>query len=210
MNRKLWMWLVVAFLMTALPWVTGCDEMSFNGQPRNPAMSNANPSASQPDADYVKDQTVVDPQGDARRGATDVAMEYADKYAQTAKELLFANKRIDDLENEKKKQQDQIAALKAELAGYQRELNDANAMLNDMKKDLKEWRANVLGIRKDFIASQNAILASQYKILELLGGEVSRKAYRQPMQTLPSAAGQQSRSAPSPSDQFSLQESENP
>ncbi len=209
MTRKLWMLIAVAFLMSALPWIAGCDEMSFNGQSRNPAMSNANPSAAQPDADYVKDQTVVDPQGGAQRGATDVAMEYADKYAQTAKELLFANKRIDDLDGENKKLQGQIASLKAELVGYQRELNDANAMLNDMKKDLKEWRTNVLGIRKDFIASQNAILASQYKILELLGGEVSRKSYRQPMQSVPSA-GPQSRSTPSPSDQFSLQESETP
>ena len=167
-------------LMTALPFLAGCEEMSLNGQGRKtPVLGSSQDDEEK--ADYVKDETVLTPDGDASRGATDVAMEWADKYAKSTQELLYANKRIDDLENDKKKLQTQIASLKSELAGYQRELNDANVMLNDMKKDLKEWRANVLGIRKDFIASQNAILSSQYKILELLGGEVSRNRFRQPV-----------------------------
>jgi peptidoglycan hydrolase CwlO-like protein len=192
-------------LMTALSFLAGCEEMSLNGQGRKTPVLGSSQDEEEK-ADYVKDETVLTPDGDASRGATDVAMEWADKYAKTAQELLYANKRIDDLENDKKKLQTQIASLKSELTGYQRELNDANVMLNDMKKDLKEWRANVLGIRKDFIASQNAILASQYKILELLGGEVSRSRFRQPVtSTGPSVDDSQSRAGSSQPNLVSLQ-----
>jgi len=210
MKRKQWIFIIVVLLVTALPLIIGCEEMTLNGQPIRPPRGNNQPS-DPANADYVKNQTVVDPDGDSARGATDVAMEWADKYAKTAQELLYSNKRIDDLENDNKKLQTQIASLKSELVGYQRELNDANTMLNDMKKDLKEWRANVLGIRKDFIASQNAILASQYKILELLGGEVTRKSFQQVIPSSPSGGGQtQSGVTPSQTDQLSLQGSENP
>jgi hypothetical protein len=201
MTRTQWTLILVALLMTTLPLLTGCDQqLTLHGQTPNAKPANLDR------VDYVDDETVVDPDGDSARGATDVAMEWADKYAKATQELLYANKRIDDLENDKKKLQTQIASLKAELAGYQRELNDANAMLNDMKKDLKEWRANVLGIRKDFIASQNAILASQYRILELLGGEVSRTSRRP---SLPAAGAQSSLENQQP-NLVSLQGSSNP
>lgn len=208
MNRTQWTFAAAFLLMAMAAGITGCDEMTMNGQnPRSP-LARTQPSANPTQADYVREETVVDPQGNASRGATDVAMEYADKYAQTAKELLYANQRIGDLEKDKKKLQTQIAALKSELAGYQRELNDANVMLSDMKKDLKEWRANVLGIRKDFLASQNAILASQYKILELLGGEVSRNRFRKPAASAPRVEDSPSRIENPQANLLGLQENQ--
>jgi hypothetical protein len=159
--------LILTVLVAAM--LSGCeDQMAFKGG-QTPSPSRNDPSRS---ASYIEEETVT---GDAHtegRGAVDAAMEWADKYAKVAQELLYANKRIGELETDKKKLQTEMAALKAELGAYQRELNDANAMLSDMKKDLKEWRASVLGIRKEFLASQNSILLSQQKILELLGGEV--------------------------------------
>lgn len=176
---------ITILLAGLLGLLAGCNKsMTLQGGQRgNPFTPKSRGEPAR--ADYVQGETVVDGAGDLARGATDVAMEWADKYAKVAQELLFANKRIADLEREKKKSQTQVAAIQAELAGYQRELNDANAMLSDMKHDLKEWRGNVLGIRKDFMASQNAILSSQQKILELLGGEVSRVRFQRASQPVP-------------------------
>ncbi|MBN1942414.1 MAG: hypothetical protein JW849_03880 [Phycisphaerae bacterium] len=174
MTRTQYILIVAALLMAALPLLVGCDQQfSMREQNRDAVVTDLKP-VEPTQADYVRDETLAGDNDGSDRGATDVAVEWADKYAKTAQELLYANQRIGELEGDKKKLQTQIAQLRSQLEAYQRELNDANAMLNDMKQDLKEWRANVLGVRKDFLASQNAILNSQYKILELLGGEVSR------------------------------------
>lgn len=180
MTRTQWLagtsgWLLLVLLLT------GCDPEAMNFRsPKNQTTVNDLKPVEPAKAEYVKNETLDAGEGDPNRGATDVAMEWADKYAKAAQELLFANQRIDDLKEENKRLQAQIATLKSELAAYQRELNDANAMLSDMKQDLKQWRAEVLGVRKEFLASQNAILNSQYRILELLGGEVSRQSYVPP------------------------------
>ncbi|MBN1554642.1 MAG: hypothetical protein JXA11_07845 [Phycisphaerae bacterium] len=202
--------LILAALLTA-PLLIGCDEqMGFKGQERkNVTISQLKP-IEPAKANYVKDETLANDDGDPNRGATDVAMEWADKYAKATQELLYANKRIGELEEDKEKLQTQIAQLKSDLSAYQRELTDANAMLNDMKKDLKEWRQNVLGIRKEFIASQNAILHSQYKILELLGGEVSREQYPSSPTTPDPGTTGQSNVKSSPANLAQHQEGVNP
>ncbi|RKY23861.1 MAG: hypothetical protein DRP83_08535 [Planctomycetota bacterium] len=124
-------------------------------------------------ADRIRNTAIVGDESNAGRGATEAAIEWADKYAKAAQELLFANKRLAEVQAEKKKLNTDITKLKAELKSYQAELADANAMLGEMKKDLKEWQNNVLGYRKQMMSAQSAQLAALQKILELLGGEVA-------------------------------------
>ena len=126
-----------------------------------------------PAANRIKDTTIVGDENNTGRGATEAAIEWADKYAKVAQELLFANKRLAEVRAEKKKLQDEITKLKGQLKSYRAELADANAMLEEMKKDLKEWQNNVLGYRKQMMAAQSAQLSALQKILELLGGEVA-------------------------------------
>ena len=105
-------------------------------------------------------------------GATGAALRWADKYAEAAKELVSANRRIRAQEVENQKSKTKIAQLSQELKKTQRELQDANEVLMDLKSDLKKWRTDVLGFREEQNKSLKAIIISQKKILELLGAEV--------------------------------------
>jgi septal ring factor EnvC (AmiA/AmiB activator) len=150
--------------------LAGCDEIGY--QPNRKRYR----SAKLPDreATHLADETVTGDGETGGRTAVESAMKWADKYAEAAKELIVVNRRIGEMEKEKKALQAQLAQLQKENATLKRELGDANAMLVDMKKDLKEWRRNVLGFREEIITSQSAQLKAMQRILELLGGEVTQ------------------------------------
>lgn len=159
--------LTVAILTMVMTCALGCEQMAMDQEARQGP--KARPAS---DADYMGETSIVGDEKNTGRGATATAIEWAEKYAKNAQELVFANKRISELDGEKRKLNADIAKFKAEMETYKTELSDANAMLNEMKKDLKEWQSNVLGYRKQMMSAQSAQLSALHKILELLGGEV--------------------------------------
>ncbi len=165
-KRILALVLAATFISAAI----GCDGLFAARQaaPQQDRSASADRSS-----DRIRNTAIVGDESNTGRGATEAAIEWADKYAKAAQELLFANKRLVEVQAEKKKLHTDITKLKTELKSYQAELADANAMLGEMKKDLKEWQNNVLGYRKQMMSAQSAQLAALQKILELLGGEVA-------------------------------------
>ncbi len=167
-------YLAATILTLTIFALTGCDQMAMN----SPFQQQQPTAGRQPsDVDYVNDTSIVGSDKNSGRGATEAALEWSDKYAKSAQELLYANKRITELEAEKKELSTNLAKLKVDVESYKNELNDANLMLNEMKKDLKEWQANVLGYRNQMMSAQSAQLAALQKILELLGGEVATNEF---------------------------------
>lgn len=182
------MTLTTTLLAGMLLLAVGCNEVSYN--PKTGELREIKPPAKQ--SDHLASETVTDDSTDAngqadapdgQGGATDIALKWANKYATLSNELVYANKRIHELEKEAQDYQTQIAGLKAELGRTQRELADANAMLGDMKSELAQWRSNVLGYRREMMASLGALMTSQQKVLELLGAEVP--AAGQPLSQAP-------------------------
>jgi chromosome segregation ATPase len=151
--------------MLMLGLTIGCDAFKggYEETQKNPPRA---------DTTYLQAETVAMENDAERRGAVDQALDWADKYAKAAQNLVYANQRIQELEAEKAELAKQQVALKKEMEQYKKELQDAHAMLDEMKKDLNDWRENVLGYRKEIMASQAAQLKALQKILELLGGEV--------------------------------------
>lgn len=157
--------LITALLLTAL--LVGCEEQSSFRRPRFPERKM--PAQ---EARHLESQTVA---GDAGgHTAVESAMQWAEKYAQAAKELIVVNKRLQEMEKEQKVLQTRLAKAQSENEALKREIRDANAMLGAMKQELKEWRQNVLGFRSEMLASQKAQLQAMQRIMQLLGGEMAR------------------------------------
>lgn len=166
--------LIVTVLILTMFVVTGCEQMTTNLRPRQ----KFEPSSQFSVPGYARENSIVGSENNSSRGATEAAIEWADKYAKSTQELLIANQRITELDAEKKNLNGKLAKLKTEVESYKNELDDANVMLNEMKKDLKEWQANVLGYRKQMMSAQSAQLLALQKIFELLGGEVGPSEFR--------------------------------
>ena len=155
-------------------YLAGCEEIISNGKHRG-----TGPNAKRkrtPKATHLADTAVSGDETDDGGSVTQAAMNWMKKSAELSQELLYAHKQITELQAEKRKLQLANTKLSGEITNYKREIKDANAMLDNMKRDLKEWRASVLGFRKDSMATMNALLISQKKILELLGAEIQPSA----------------------------------
>lgn len=148
----------------------GCDDNSNAFQrPKFPRQDRPIQQAR-----HIENDTVTSDAGG--HTAVESAMQWAEKYAQAAKELIVANKRIQEMEKEHKVLQMRLTKAQSENEALKREIRDANAMLAAMKQELKEWRNNVLGFRSEILASQKAQLQAMQRIMQLLGGEMAQPA----------------------------------
>lgn len=155
-------------VLTAGLMLIGCDD---NGNAfRRPKFPQRNRPAQE--ARHIENDTITSDAGG--HTAVESAMQWAEKYAQAAKELIVANKRLQEMEKEQKALQTRLAKAQSENEALKREIRDANAMLAAMKTELKEWRNNVLGFRNEILASQKAQLQAMQRIMHLLGGEMAQ------------------------------------
>ncbi|MCD4823773.1 MAG: hypothetical protein K8S55_04145 [Phycisphaerae bacterium] len=166
--------MILIGLVALTGYLAGCEEIISNGKRRGNGPNAKKKRA--PKATHLADTAVTGDETNDGRGATQAAMNWMKKSAELSQELLYSHKQITELQAEKKKLQLANTKLRSEVTNYKREIKDANAMLDSMKRDLKEWRASVLGFRKDSMATMNALLVSQKKILELLGAEIQQDA----------------------------------
>jgi hypothetical protein len=68
---------------------------------------------------------------------------------------------------------DQIVELEAQLKQAQKELNEANELLIEMRIELNRWKSNILGFQDEMRNAQTVQLEALFKILRLLGGQVT-------------------------------------
>lgn len=151
----------------------GCEPGNVSYRGLTPQMTPMNNETQIRQVAHLEDESIRGDGATDGRGATDVALEWADKYAKISQKLVYADRRNRELEQEKTHLNKQIAELNADLKRTKDELADANVMLEEMKRDLNDWRKNVLAYRKEIMTSQAAQLNALHKILELLGGEVN-------------------------------------
>ncbi|MBS3821157.1 MAG: hypothetical protein GVY16_04725 [Planctomycetes bacterium] len=159
--------LAAAFIATG-----GCEPTNVSYRGLTPQMTPMNDETEVRQVAHLDDESIVGDVNTDGRGATDVALEWADKYAKISQKLVYADRRNRELEKEKAQLNQRITELEGELKRTKSELADANVMLEEMKRDLNDWRKNVLAYRKEIRMSQTAQLNALQKILELLGGEV--------------------------------------
>ena len=95
-NKKLNLPITILILMMFA--AAGCEQMSINPRTRQKIEPTPQPSG----VAYMRGTSIVDGEKNNNKGATETAIEWADKYATTAQELLFANQRITEMEAEKK------------------------------------------------------------------------------------------------------------
>jgi chromosome segregation ATPase len=176
-------------MMMALAAI-GCDQMAMDeawlsdqvdvlaGTPApaatpTPVAQTGPASQAAPQATYLEDLTVREEGDDAyRRDAVDAAIEWSDKYAELAENLVAAERENHVLQQNNQQLQGDLANLRAELQRTQKELEDANTMLVDLHQELDGWKKNVLGFRDEMRAAQKAQLDALRKVLTVLGGEL--------------------------------------
>lgn len=165
--------LTIILSVMTLAMAAGCEPSNISYQGLTPQLTPMNNEQRLQSVAHIQDESIVGDGATDGRGATDVALEWADKYAKVSRELVYSDKRNRELEKEKAALSQQIAQLETELKQARSELDDANVMLDEMKRDLNDWRKNVLAYRKEIMASDAAQLNALQKILEMLGGEVN-------------------------------------
>jgi DNA repair exonuclease SbcCD ATPase subunit len=144
-------------------------------------------------ADYLGPATLKDETGREIPSATDSAVEWSVKYAQTSEKLLAAQRENQELMEKIRALAGQAAKLQAELDGSKKQLKDADAMLLELRTELEKWKTNVLGFREEMRAADQAQLEALHKVLRLLGGEAPRV---QGSQEHPPSAAKEISSAP--------------
>ncbi len=165
---------IVLLTLMSLTLAGGCEPSNVSYRGLTPQLTPMNDEQQFRQVAHIEDESIVGDNATDGRGATDVALEWADKYAKISQKLVYADKRNRELEQEKAQLSSRIAELETELKQTKGELDDANVMLDEMKRDLNDWRKNVLAYRKEIMTSQAAQLNALHKILELLGGEVQQ------------------------------------
>lgn len=170
--------MIPILIIMQIALMAGCDELNIefyeDGKgPKTPKTNNTETRAPSKTANHLALETVDGSMGEKTKGATEIALAWAERYSQLTKEHEIVRRRNYQLEKQTKLHQSQMNEAAKKLQDAMRELDDANKMLEEMKGELKEWRANVLGFRKEMMASQAAQLGAMKRILVMLGAEVT-------------------------------------
>jgi predicted RNase H-like nuclease (RuvC/YqgF family) len=105
--------------------------------------------------------------------AVESAIELSERYARLSEEAAALRQQNQSTMAKNEQLNDQIVALKAQLQQVQKELNEANDLLIEMRIELNSWKNNILGFREEMREAQTAQLEALFKILGLLGGQVT-------------------------------------
>lgn len=105
--------------------------------------------------------------------AVESAIELSKKYAQLSEDAVALREQNQSMMAKNLKLNDQIVELEAQLKQAQKELNEANDLLIKMRIELNSWKSNILGFREEMREAQTAQLEALFKILRLLGGQVT-------------------------------------
>ncbi len=101
------------------------------------------------------------------------AIELSEKYAQLSEDAAALRQQNQSIMTKNQQLNDQIGELKAQLKQAQKELNEANDLLIEMRIELNSWKSNILGFREEMREAQTTQLEALFKILQVLGGEVT-------------------------------------
>ncbi len=127
-------------------------------------------------ADYLKSSAVKADLETEGPTAVESALKWSEKYSLTAEKLVALQQQYRELDEQRKTVEKENAKLRAELKQTETELTDANEMLVDMRRSVQKWKQQVLGLQGENRRTLQAIVVSQKKILELLGGEVPEES----------------------------------
>jgi DNA repair exonuclease SbcCD ATPase subunit len=105
--------------------------------------------------------------------AVESAIELSERYAKLSEEAAALRQQNKSIMTKNQQLNDQIVALDAQLQQAQKELNEANDLLIEMRIELNSWKSNILGFREEMREAQTAQLEALFKILGLLGGQVT-------------------------------------
>lgn len=101
------------------------------------------------------------------------AIELSERYAQLSEDAAALRQQNQSIMTKNQQLNDQIGELEAQLKQAQKELNEANDLLIEMRIELNSWKSNILGFREEMREAQTTQLEALFKILQLLGGEVT-------------------------------------
>jgi len=172
-DKKLALFLIQATMILLLG---GCKTAHDLGTAILPA-AQAKPDSSVADRFDVSGRQTTSP--------IDSAIELSGKYAKLSEEMVQQKTQNQKIMAEKKSLEEQLAVLKPKLQQTQTELTEANDLLLEMRIELNNWKANILGFREELRNANAAQLEALFKILNVLGGEVTAE---QTQQTKPVAA----------------------
>jgi septal ring factor EnvC (AmiA/AmiB activator) len=142
-------------------------------RPSAAAAAPAKPPEAAPTAQahYLAPATLKDEGGRELPNATDSAVEWSIKYAQTSEKLLAGQRENQELADKNRALASQIVKFQADLDNSQKHIKEAEAMMLELRGELDKWKTNVLGFRQEMRDAQQAQLEALQKILRLLGGE---------------------------------------
>lgn len=105
--------------------------------------------------------------------AVESAIELSERYAALSEDAAALRQQNQSMMTKNQQLNDQIVELKAQLQQAQKELKEANDLLIEMRIELNNWKNNILGFREEMREAQTAQLEALFKILQLLGGEIT-------------------------------------
>lgn len=105
--------------------------------------------------------------------AIESAIEISEKYARLTEEAAAMRLQNQSIMARNQQLDVQINELEAQLRQAQKELTEANDLLIEMRIELNNWKSNILGFREEMRDAQTAQLEALFKILKLLGGQVT-------------------------------------
>jgi septal ring factor EnvC (AmiA/AmiB activator) len=164
---------MILMLLSAGLLLAGCDGMDMGGPASSGPKLSKGGSEDNGDAMYMGATAVQGDHENKQPSAVESALVWSEKYSKVAEQLVRVQQANRDLESEKRGLELQVGNLKNELDQTKDELADANEMLVAMRKELNNWKSRVLGLQAENRRALQAIIVSQKKILELLGGEVA-------------------------------------
>lgn len=105
--------------------------------------------------------------------AVESAIELSEKYARLSEEAATMRQQNQSIMARNQQLDVQINELEAQLRQAQKELTEANDLLIEMRIELNNWKSNILGFREEMRQAQTAQLEALFKILRVLGGQVT-------------------------------------
>jgi chromosome segregation ATPase len=106
--------------------------------------------------------------------AVESAIALSDKYAKLSEEATALRQNKQTIEAENQKLTTDLDNCRAQLEQTKKELAQANDLLLQTRLELNNWKNDVLGFRGEMRDAQKTQLETLYKILKLMGGEVTQ------------------------------------
>jgi septal ring factor EnvC (AmiA/AmiB activator) len=104
------------------------------------------------------------------------AIQLSERYAKLSEEAASLRQQNKGITTRNQQLNDHIFTLEAQLKQAKKELTEANDLLIEMRIELNTWKSDVLGFRKEMREAQTAQLEALFRILKLLGGQVTADA----------------------------------